>query len=146
MGTIVEPPLVITSRSVSKSGAPLGRSAHRMSKWSDIVYRLRRSCFDSLLSLLVEEIGRSVLRIGALLREKPLYSRRALVVPILPPEMSQFSFVQESEYLHICTEDIQRLLRENRWAGHLDQRIMIEAYLAGSSQALRICNTRCDGS
>jgi len=129
----------ITNQQVSKSGVRLGRSAQRMSKWSDILYRLRRSCFDSLASLLVEEIGRSVLRIGALLRKKSPYSRRALVVPPYPDELAHLSLAQESEYLRICNEDIQRLSRENRWAGHLDQQIMIQAHLAGASQAFRIC-------
>ena len=128
-----------TNPPASESGVRLGRSAHRMSKWSDILYRLRRSCFDSLASLLVEEIGRSVLRIGALLRKKSPYSRRALVIPLYPDELAHLSLPQENEYLRICNEDIQRLSRENCWAGHLDQQIMVQAHLAGARIGFRIC-------
>lgn len=130
----------ITNQQVSKSGVHLGRSAPRMSKWNDFGYRLRRWCFDSLASILAEEIGRSVLRIGALLRKKSPYPRRALVIPLC--ELVHLSYSQENEYLRICNEDIQRLLRENRWAGHLDQQIMVQAHLLGASQMIRICSTK----
>lgn len=91
----------LTNQSASKSGVRLGRRARRMSKWNDFVYRLRRWCFDSLAALLVEEIYRSVLRIGTLLRKKSQYSRRALVVAPYPDELARPSLLQVNEYLRI---------------------------------------------
>jgi hypothetical protein len=93
---------------------------------------------------LAEEICKSVLRILLLLRKQSPYSRRALVVPRYPDELARLSFPQESEYLSACNKDIQRLSRANRWAGHLDREIMLEAHLAGAAWGIRSGISNCD--
>lgn len=126
-----------TSQPASGSRVRLGRQAPRISKRRAIWNNLRRSCRDSLATLLAEEIGKLALRIVVLIRKRSPYSRRALVVPPYPDELVHLSLPQESGYLFACNEDIQRLSREYHWAGHLDQQMALEAHLLGAAWAIR---------
>lgn len=126
-----------TSHPVSKYGARLGRQAPRISKRRAIWNNLRRSCGDSLASLLAEEVCKLALRIALLMRKRSLHFRRALVVPPYPDELVHLSLLQESEYLSACNEDIQRLSRAHRWAGHLGRQMALEAHSMGAAWAIR---------
>jgi hypothetical protein len=128
---------VKSNQLASLSGVRLGRRGPRISKRCAIWNNLRRSCRDSLAALLAEEICKLALRIVLLIRKRPPYSRRALVVPPYPDELVHLSLLQESEYLFACNKDIQRLSREHRWAGHLDQQTALEAHLMGAAWGIR---------
>lgn len=135
---------ITTSQQASKSGARSGRQAPRISKQHAIWNNLRRSGRDSLAALLAEEICRTALRIVRLIRKQSPYSRRVLVVKPYPAGLDRLSFAQESEYLSACNKDIQRLSRANRWAGHLDREIMLQAHLAGATRGTRSGISNCD--
>jgi hypothetical protein len=131
----------VTNQSASESHDHVRSSPTQISRWRDRLAAIRRRYCDSLAVILAEEIGRTFLRIGALCRKTSATTRRALAIPAYPEGLAPLSFSQDCDYLRTCSEDIQRLSLQTRWAGTLDQQIMVQAHFAGLLWALRNCST-----
>ena len=134
-----------TNPSASESNALAGRSTRRISKWTYTRSRLLQWCKDSVVALVAEEIYRFPLRISAILRRPSRYTRRALLLPPFPEGVARLTLAQESAYLRACSEDIERLSRENRWAGVLALQIAVQAHLAGAMWSAHTRSSGFDG-
>lgn len=124
---------------MSTSVPAMKRSARRKSPWRARLTAMHRYWYFSFVSLLIEEIGNTCLRIGALCRKPSASSRRALVFPYYPDDVDPLPFLQDGAYQRAYSEYIQHVSRERRWVNVLDQQIMMEAYFAGLLWALRNC-------
>jgi len=121
---------------------PSGSASSPSSKY---LYRLSaplRWWRDSTMRRVVEECRMFPFRIQALLTAP----HRHIGVRLGSPYPSGYGLENpcaEYKYQESCSEHMQQLLRENRWAVILDMRIAAESYRQGATWALRnICNVQ----
>ena len=113
----------------SESGAPLDTASG-----SSPFAALRRFWDCSTARLLADEICNLPRRIQTTLSRKHL--RFGYSLPLYPTFDSKESEGQGYAFLTACSEDMQKLHRDNPWAGCLDLELAGAAYQAGTQWAI----------
>ena len=91
---------------------------------------------DSLVQLLLEELGSCVRRILARVRNRELAFR--FEIPPCPLYLYESGDFQWCDYLRACRHNTTRLQQENSWMELLDVQMAVQSWIAGIEFGVRV--------